>query len=56
MSADTLVAIIGLAMALLLVGANGALQRLPRQRMLRMVGIWIILIGAAVAVFSFVRL
>lgn len=55
MSADTLVAITGIVMALVLVGANGGLRRLPRQRMLGMAAIWLVVILVAALAFGFVR-
>ena len=50
-----LVAIAGVLMALVLVGANGGLRRLPRQRMLGMAAIWIAIILAAALVFGLVH-
>ncbi|MCH7627313.1 MAG: hypothetical protein IH997_01180 [Proteobacteria bacterium] len=51
MSGDTLVAIAGVLMALVLVGANGGLRRLPRKRMFGMVAIWVgIIVAAAIFV------
>ncbi len=55
MSGDTLVAIAGVLMALVLVGANGGLRRLPRKRMFGMVAIWVGIIVAAALVFAVVH-
>lgn len=55
MSGDTLVAIAGVLMALVLVGANGGLRRLPRQRMLVMAAIWVAIIVAVALVFGVVH-
>lgn len=52
MSGDRLVGLIGIAMALVLVMANGGLRRLPLGTKARMAAIWIVIIVVAAAVFA----
>lgn len=51
MSADTIVRLIGLAMALTLVLANGRLRALPWRRQLALALVWIGLIVLAALLF-----
>ena len=55
MSGDKLIAIIGIVMALILVGANGRLREMPRQRMLLMAAGWIAIIVVVALAFGSAR-
>ncbi|BEV00526.1 hypothetical protein [Novosphingobium olei] len=55
MSGDKLIAIIGIVMALVLVGANGRMRTLPRQRMLLMAAGWIAIIVVVALAFGSAR-
>ncbi|WP_225007384.1 MULTISPECIES: hypothetical protein [Novosphingobium] len=55
MSGDTLVAIAGVIMALVLVSANGGLRRLPRKRMFVVAAIWLAIIVAVALAFTVVH-
>ncbi|MCW1383515.1 hypothetical protein OLX02_11860 [Novosphingobium sp. KCTC 2891] len=52
MSADRIVVIIGIAMALMLVLSNGRLKRQPKQKMLMMAAGWAVLIILAGLAFA----
>ncbi len=52
MSADRIVVIIGIVMALMLVFSNGRLMRQPKQKLLMMAAGWAVLIIVAGLVFA----
>lgn len=55
MSADTLVAVIGVLMALMIVGANGGLRRLPARRMLALAAVWGVVIVIVALAFTVIH-
>lgn len=52
MSMDKIVGLIGLFMALVIVLFSGGLRRMPRQRMLMMAGVWLVIIAVAALAFA----
>jgi hypothetical protein len=55
LNGDKIVGLIGLAMALILIGRNGALWRLPLRKSLVLMAIWSLIIVAAAVTFEFLR-